>query len=42
MLPATMMHKLIADCFLVEIDPTFTAPPGTRDLGIVLSGMGFK
>ena len=26
----------------LEIDATFTAPPDTRDLGIVLSGVGFR
>jgi hypothetical protein len=26
----------------IELDATFTAPPDTRDLGIVLSGVGFR
>ena len=26
----------------IELDATFTAPPDTRDLGIVLSGIGFR
>jgi hypothetical protein len=26
----------------LEVDQTFTAPPDTRDLGIVLSGIGFQ